>query len=113
MEKVDTLLLPVLKEYDTRSEQLRIDQFLAFSQRFAKIRSKRLQSAVAGIRGGELPEGGPRGTHSRDIPYTAVSGHILVLMRRPGPGRWRQGHTDKGARAERQRRSIWVAVRRD
>lgn len=31
--------------------QLRMDQFLSFNQRFAKIRSKRLQQAVAGITG--------------------------------------------------------------
>jgi DNA excision repair protein ERCC-5 len=40
---VDELLLPVLAAYDERQTQLRIDQFLSFNQRFAKIKSKRLQ----------------------------------------------------------------------
>ncbi|GIL99001.1 hypothetical protein Vretimale_4298, partial [Volvox reticuliferus] len=55
-DKVDELLVPVLKEYDNRQAQLRMEQFLSFSTRFAKIRSKRLQNAVAGIRGQELGE---------------------------------------------------------
>lgn len=44
--KVDELLVPVLRAYDTRQTQLRIDQFLSFNQRFAKIKSKRLQVGV-------------------------------------------------------------------
>lgn len=54
--KVDELLLPVLRSYDQRQTQLRIDSFLQYSQRFAKIKSKRLQKAVAGIRGKDNPD---------------------------------------------------------
>lgn len=43
VSKADELLLPVLREYDNRQAQLRMEQFLSFSQRFAKIRSKRMQ----------------------------------------------------------------------
>lgn len=55
--------MPVLKEYDNRQAQLRMEQFLSFSTRFAKIRSKRLQTAVANITGHEPVEGGFRGLH--------------------------------------------------
>lgn len=47
--KADDLLQPVLSSYAERSTQLRIDQFLTHKQRFAKIRSKRLQQAVTAI----------------------------------------------------------------
>jgi DNA excision repair protein ERCC-5 len=46
-DKVDELLVPVLQAYDRKQTQLRIDQFLSFSQRFAKIKSKRMQ--VSGV----------------------------------------------------------------
>jgi hypothetical protein len=35
--------VPVLKAHDERQGQARLDHFLTFSQRFAKIKSKRLQ----------------------------------------------------------------------
>ena len=35
--------MPVLKAHDERQGQARLDHFLTFSQRFAKIKSKRLQ----------------------------------------------------------------------
>jgi hypothetical protein len=47
--KAEELLKPVLAAYADRSTQLRIDQFLTHKQRFAKIRSKRLQEAVTAI----------------------------------------------------------------
>lgn len=47
--KADDVLKPVLASYGERTTQLRIDQFLAHKQRFAKIRSKRLQQAVTAI----------------------------------------------------------------
>ncbi|GMH40145.1 hypothetical protein BSKO_08049 [Bryopsis sp. KO-2023] len=53
---VDELLVPVMKAYDQRQTQLRIDSFISFRQRFAKIKSKRLQKAVAGITGAENEE---------------------------------------------------------
>ena len=40
--------LPCLQVYDARVHQQTLDPFLTFSQRFAKIKSKRLQQAVAG-----------------------------------------------------------------
>ncbi|KAG6544932.1 hypothetical protein Mapa_013624 [Marchantia paleacea] len=50
-DKADELLLPVLKEYDRRETQTRMDSYYHFSQRFAKIRSRRIQKAVTGITG--------------------------------------------------------------
>jgi DNA excision repair protein ERCC-5 len=47
--KADDVLKPVLTSYAERTTQLRIDQFLTSKQRFAKIRSKRLQEAVTAI----------------------------------------------------------------
>ena len=38
-----------LQNYDARQAQMTMDTFLSFNQRFAKIRSKRLAKAVAGI----------------------------------------------------------------
>ncbi|CAF2006944.1 unnamed protein product [Brassica oleracea var. botrytis] len=51
-KKTDDLLLPVLKEYEKRETQLRMEAFYSFSERFAKIRSKRIKKAVKGIGGG-------------------------------------------------------------
>ncbi|XP_010425585.1 PREDICTED: DNA repair protein UVH3-like isoform X2 [Camelina sativa] len=51
-KKTDDLLLPVLKEYEKRETQLRIEAFYSFNERFAKIRSKRINKAVKGIGGG-------------------------------------------------------------
>ncbi|BFI28307.1 DNA excision repair protein ERCC-5 [Marchantia polymorpha subsp. ruderalis] len=50
-DKADELLLPVLKEHDRRETQTRMDSYYHFSQRFAKIRSRRIQKAVTGITG--------------------------------------------------------------
>ena len=41
----------VLEAYDRRQTQLRIENFLSFRERFAKIRSKRLAKALKGITG--------------------------------------------------------------
>lgn len=41
--EADELLVPVLKAHDARVDQTRMDHFLSFSQRFAKIKSSRLQ----------------------------------------------------------------------
>ena len=40
-----------MQAYDDNQTQLTLDSFLSFSQRFAKIKSRRLQKAVAGITG--------------------------------------------------------------
>ncbi|GFH19022.1 uncharacterized protein HaLaN_15909, partial [Haematococcus lacustris] len=55
-DKVDELLVPVLQSYDQRQTQMRMDQYLTFNQRFAKIKSKRLQAAVTKIAGRIDPE---------------------------------------------------------
>eukprot|EP00873_Tetraselmis_striata_P028365 jgi/Tetstr1/448629/TSEL_035874.t1 len=47
-DKANELLSPVVKAFDERETQLRVDQFFAYSQRFAKIKSTRLQKAVRG-----------------------------------------------------------------
>lgn len=50
-KKADEVLLPVLKEYDKHETQLRLEAFYAFNEKFAKIRSKRIKSALKGARG--------------------------------------------------------------
>ncbi|KAF3444686.1 hypothetical protein FNV43_RR14379 [Rhamnella rubrinervis] len=50
-QKADELLLPVLKEYNKNETQLRLEAFYTFNERFAKIRSKRINKAVKGITG--------------------------------------------------------------
>lgn len=46
--RADEILVPCLKAYEDRESQLRMDQFLTFSQRFAKVRSKRLAEVLQG-----------------------------------------------------------------
>eukprot|EP00891_Asterochloris_glomerata_P008711 jgi/Astpho2/8711/e_gw1.00128.97.1_t len=65
-DKVDQLIQPVLAVYDARVHQQTLDPFLTFSQRFAKIKSKRLQQAVAGSTRRPDPEL-VFGKHSIDI----------------------------------------------
>ncbi|KAL6143321.1 hypothetical protein ACLB2K_054016 [Fragaria x ananassa] len=55
-QKSDELLVPVLKEYNKRETQLRLEAFYTFNERFAKIRSKRIKKAVKGITGDEPSE---------------------------------------------------------
>lgn len=65
--KADELLLPVLKEYDRHETQLRLEAFYTFNQRFAKIRSNRIQKAVTritGHRSSELMDFPPDDTES-------------------------------------------------
>ncbi|CAI5492311.1 unnamed protein product, partial [Closterium sp. Naga37s-1] len=50
-EKADALLLPVVKAASSRQTQQRLEAFYSFKQRFAKIRSRRVQRAVTGIAG--------------------------------------------------------------
>ncbi|CAN6448080.1 unnamed protein product [Victoria cruziana] len=50
-QKADELLLPVLKEYNRHETQLRLEAFYTFNERFAKIRSQRIQKAVKGLTG--------------------------------------------------------------
>ncbi|KAL4441195.1 hypothetical protein ABPG77_011432 [Micractinium sp. CCAP 211/92] len=55
-QQADDLLLPVAKAFDQRQSQLTLDSFLTKRERFAKIRSKRLQQAVTGVAGGDRKE---------------------------------------------------------
>lgn len=55
-EQSDTLLQPVLKQYEEKETQLRLDAFWTVTHRFAKIRSKRLQAAISTSLGRELPQ---------------------------------------------------------
>ncbi|XP_022739308.1 DNA repair protein UVH3 isoform X3 [Durio zibethinus] len=55
-QKSDELLLPVLREYEKRETQLRLEAFYTFNERFAKIRSKRIKKAVKGITGNQSSE---------------------------------------------------------
>ncbi|KAF8718001.1 hypothetical protein HU200_025467 [Digitaria exilis] len=55
-EKADELLLPVLREYNKHETQLRMEAFYSFNERFAKIRSKRIQKAIKGITGKNFPD---------------------------------------------------------
>ncbi|XP_037491577.1 DNA repair protein UVH3 isoform X2 [Jatropha curcas] len=56
IQKSDELLLPVLKEYNKRETQLRMEAFYSFNERFAKIRSKRIKKALKGITGNQFSE---------------------------------------------------------
>ena len=55
-EQVDSLLLPVVKAYEARQTQRRLDTFITMTHRFSKIRSKRLQAAVSAVAGGPLSD---------------------------------------------------------
>ena len=49
--RTDELLMPAIKAHDERQTQQTLDNFVAHRERFAKIKSKRLRTAVAGITG--------------------------------------------------------------
>lgn len=55
-DQADTLLQPVLKQYEEKETQLRLDAFWTVTHRFAKIRSKRLQAAISTSLGRDLPQ---------------------------------------------------------
>eukprot|EP00887_Chlorella_sp_A99_P002071 scaffold21.g2071.t1 len=55
-QQAEQAVAPVVEAFERREAQQTLDQYLAFSQRFAKIKSKRLQKAVAGIAGGARQE---------------------------------------------------------
>jgi hypothetical protein len=50
-DEVDSLVVPVVRSYEDRQTQTRLDTFVTMTHRFAKIRSKRLQRAVAAVSG--------------------------------------------------------------
>ncbi|OMO88684.1 Drug/metabolite transporter [Corchorus capsularis] len=69
-QKSDELLLPVLREYEKRETQLRLEAFYTFNERFAKIRSKRIKKAVRGIAGNlssELIDDATKGRKKRRV----------------------------------------------
>ncbi|OMP10663.1 Drug/metabolite transporter [Corchorus olitorius] len=69
-QKSDELLLPVLREYEKRETQLRLEAFYTFNERFAKIRSKRIKKAVRGIAGKlslELIDDATKGRKKRQV----------------------------------------------
>ncbi|CAL1391910.1 unnamed protein product [Linum trigynum] len=76
VQKSQELLLPVLKEYNKRETQLRLEAFYTFNERFAKIRSKRIKKAVKGITGKSSS------TVLDDVPEEA---HELTKKRRATP----------------------------
>lgn len=55
-DQADALLQPVLKQYEEKEKQLRLDAFWTVTHRFAKIRSKRLQAAISTSLGRDLPQ---------------------------------------------------------
>ncbi|CAI0455650.1 unnamed protein product [Linum tenue] len=89
VQKSQELLLPVLKEYNKRETQLRLEAFYTFNERFAKIRSKRIKKAVKGITGkpsstvlDDVPEEAPELTKKRratpaESELKSVEGSIL------------------------------------
>ena len=77
---------PLLQACDQRQSQLTMDQFLGFNQRFAKIRSKRLQKAVTAITGGA---GDPSELYLADVsamPDIHVADGEAAVSERGGEG---------------------------
>lgn len=68
--------------YDERQNQMTMDSYLSFSQRFAKFKSKRLQKAVTGITGVHDPE-----LNLGDLsePSKKVGAKGRGRKRKPGP----------------------------
>lgn len=90
--KIDELLLPVLRSYSERSTQLRMDQFLTHKQRFAKVRSKRLQKAITAITGVEV---------NPDLFYAEVR-HLPELLSYQGTDEGEQQASKEGRAAAEQ-----------
>ncbi|CAA7032062.1 unnamed protein product [Microthlaspi erraticum] len=112
-KKTDDLLLPVLKEYEKRETQLRMEAFYSFNERFAKIRSKRIKKAVKGIGGGlssevvhNLQEGPINGNKKRLAPHETEdntsekdsnkAGEKEKNKRKPSSSRGRGGAQKRG-----------------
>lgn len=84
--KADDLLRPVLSSYAERSTQLRIDQFLTHKQRFAKIRSKRLQQAVTAIVAATGSDVNPELFYASTDHMPDLQPHSGVLAKEPEGG---------------------------
>ena len=56
--KVDNLLSPVSKAIEEKEKQQTLDSFVAYREKFAKIRSKRLSDAISGMVGGKSKQTG-------------------------------------------------------
>lgn len=91
-DSTDSLLVPVLQEYDKRQSQLRLDAFYTMTHRFAKIKSKRLQAAVSTAMG-------------REVPEEMVLGESLVAGAAAPPGRQRQARASADLNAATASRS--------
>ncbi|CAI5529098.1 unnamed protein product [Closterium sp. Naga37s-1] len=79
-EKADALLLPVVKAASSRQAQQRLEAFYSFKQRFAKIRSRRVQRAVTGIAGSAarhlmLPPSGVTAPEEDDADEDILDAH--------------------------------------
>ena len=66
--------------YDERQNQMTMDSYLSFSQRFAKFKSKRLQKAVTGITGVHDPE-----LNLGDLSEPSKKAGAKGKGRKPGP----------------------------
>ncbi|XP_042009529.1 DNA repair protein UVH3 isoform X1 [Salvia splendens] len=91
--KADELLLPVLNEYSKHETQLRLEAFYTFNERFAKIRSKRIEKAVKGIAGskssavmGETPQQSSRKGMKSKVVRCEDEGNQLDLNTAGGDG---------------------------
>lgn len=99
-EKADELLLPVLKVYESHETQLRLEAFYTFNQRFAKVRSKRIQKALTGITGKsnseimDLPLSPPKAVTTRkgkagrkhvEAPNVIVENSLNNVIAHEGP----------------------------
>jgi hypothetical protein len=65
----------VLQQYEERQNQLRLDVFWTVTHRFAKIRSKRLQAAVAAAVGRDLSD--ELVMASEPVAPTDISGDVV------------------------------------
>lgn len=112
-ESTDSLVVPVLQEYEKRQSQLRLDAFYTMTHRFAKIKSKRLQAAVSTAMGRAIPEemvlsesvvadaAAQRGTAT---PPGSALDHGNTVEKNASPAQAEQIAADAGAASNRKRR---------
>ena len=92
--KAEEQLKPVLQATGRRDSQRRLDDFLAFNDRFVKIKSKRIQRAIAANVGEVNPEFLPElheldGVHGAQKPLGRESRKTTgsaTRKRKAGPG---------------------------
>ena len=83
----------VVQAYDDNQTQMTLDSFLSFSQRFAKIKSRRLQKAVAGITGTASPNPPSILCHSPLPPLTALLSIPPPPQSPPSSTHWSPSHS--------------------